>query len=82
MARAGRKARSALIEKAVKAAQVYIGCEGQVRVRDEQKLYTQMRKAITRVADHYAIAEHDAAHQVTEEAKRRGPICPIPGKDV
>lgn len=70
------------IEAAVKAAQLYAGCGAIVRIRDAQKLYNRMRKAIQRVADTRGMDFNNVHDQITAEAAKRGPICPIPGKDI
>lgn len=68
----------AAVEKAVKAARLYHGSSGCL-VRDQQKLYTRMRRALDAVTQKYG---DDAERQILGEAKRLGAILPVPGKDV
>lgn len=75
---------SKLLARAVRAFQLYAGCgHGTMlcNMRDQQRLYTQMRKAAARVAKHYKISETAATHQLAAEAQRRGPLWARPGKD-
>lgn len=70
------------IEAAVKAAQLYAGCGAVVRIRDAQKLYNRLQKAVEKVAKARGMDFLNAHEQITAEASRRGPICPTPGKDI
>lgn len=70
------------VEAAVRAAQLYGGCDGKINVRDAQKLYDRMNKKIAAVARKRGMAFNDASRQITEAAKQRGLICPIPGRDI
>jgi hypothetical protein len=70
------------IECAVKAAQLYAGKGLRIRISDEQKLYARMMKAIANVAKKRGMDEGDAYRQITAEARRRGGITPMPGKDI
>lgn len=68
----------AAVEKAVKAARLYHGSSGCL-VRDQQKLYTKMRRALDAVTQKYG---DDAERQILGEATRLGAILPVPGKDI
>jgi hypothetical protein len=70
------------IETAVRAAQLYIGKGLTMRLADEQKLYKSMRRKIAGVAKRRAMDEADTYQQIMNEAKRRGGIQAIPGKDI
>jgi len=70
------------IEAAVRAWQLYAGCGGHARVRDQQKLYTRAMRLTDKVATKRGMDANDAHDQLTREARRRGPICPMPGKDI
>lgn len=67
---------------AVHAARLYIGCEGRLKIRDQQRLYTRMKAKIAIIAKRRGMDEGDAYRQVTGEARRLGGICPLPGKDI
>lgn len=67
---------------AVKAAQLYIGCSGQVRITDEQRLYNRMTKKIEAVAKKRDMSVQDAHDQIVSQARKLGGICPTPGKDI
>ena len=70
------------IEGAVHAAQLYIGKGLRMRIADEQKLYASMNRKIASVARRLGMDEADAYRQIMEEAKRRGGLLPLPGKDI
>jgi hypothetical protein len=70
----------ALLDKALKAAQLYHGSMG-LPVKTQQKFYARMRKAVTAVATKYGASEGTVHDQVTERAQSLGPIRPMPGKD-
>lgn len=72
----------AMLERAVKAAQLYCGSGSALGIRDQQRLYARMLTAAKRVADRAGIDVGSAAEQIAREAKRRGCITPTPGKDV
>jgi hypothetical protein len=66
----------------VRAWQLYAGLGGRARVRDEQRLYERAQKLTSRVATKRGMDPYDAENQISAEARRRGPITPIPGKDI
>ena len=70
------------IEAAVHAARLYIGKGLCMRITDEQKLYARMNKKIASVAKRRSMDEGEAYRQIMGEAKRRGGVCPLPGKDI
>ena len=70
----------ALLERAVKATQLYCGSDG-LHIRIANRFYTRMVAATTKVADVSGMSYDDAANQITSEAKRRGCVSPTPGKD-
>lgn len=70
------------IEAAVRAAQLYIGCDNKIHIRDAQRLYRKMRQKIDAVAKRRGIDTLDAHEQILNEARVRGGICPTPGKDI
>jgi len=70
----------ALLERAVKAAQLYCGAEC-LYVKTQQRFYARMDKTINAVADKTGVDRQSAWDQILAEAKRRGCILPRPGKD-
>lgn len=71
------------VEAAVRAWQLYIGRgAGTCRISDEQKLYNRAQRAIAKVAKKRNMDVYEAERQITNEARRRGGICPLPGKDI
>lgn len=70
----------ALLERAVKAAQLYCGSTG-ARVRDQQRLYERMQRNVEAVARKAGMDTDSTHEQIIAEAKRRGCIAPLPGKD-
>ena len=69
----------ALLERAVKATQVYCGSAG-VGIRIEQRLYARMHTTIQKVADKAGVDFQTAHDQILAEAKRRG-CRAVPAKD-
>lgn len=76
------KGKTKAIEDATRAWQLVIGCGGRVRPRDEQKLRDRANKAVLRVAKQRNADPVDVEIVIVDEAKSRGGICPIPGKDI
>ena len=70
------------IEAAVHAAQLYIGKGLRMRITDEQKLYASMNRKIAAVAKRLGMDEAEAYRQILAEAKRRGGLMALPGKDI
>ena len=70
------------VEAAVRAAQLYHGALGKLRIRDEQRLYESMTRKIDAVARRRQMDRDTAYRQIADEARRRGPITPMPGKDI
>ena len=71
----------ALLERAVKATQLYCGSAvgGSMRVRDQQKLYDRMERAITAVVRKTGLSDQNVSDQIHAEARKRGCISPLPG---
>ena len=70
----------ALLERAVKAAQLYCGSTG-AHILDQQKLYKRLRRDVESVAKKSGMDTHSAHDQIVAEAKKRGCIRAVPGKD-
>jgi hypothetical protein len=70
------------LEGAVRAAQLYIGSEGWVTIRQQQKLYARVKRAIETLANKKGMSHSSVWEQVFQEARRRGSIRPIVGRDV
>lgn len=70
------------LDKAVHAMRVYAGSGTRVRIRDAERLYARVVKAINVLVSVSGISEYSAWDQVTAEAKRLGYIIAIPGKDI
>jgi hypothetical protein len=70
----------ALLERAVKAAQLYCGSTG-ARIRDQQKLYKRLQRDVESVVKKSGADTQSAHDQIVAEAKKRGCIRGIPGKD-
>lgn len=70
----------ASLERAVKAAQLYAGaiCAD---IKVAQKLYNKAKSAAFSIARTTGMDPDDVLQQISDEASRRGAICPIPGKD-
>jgi hypothetical protein len=72
----------AQLNKAVRLAQLYQGSLTTTHIHFQQKLYNQMNRAIERIANDNEMSFTDCARQINDEALRRGPITPQPGKDI
>ena len=70
------------IEGAVYAARLYIGKGLTMRITDEQRLYRNMHRKIASVAKRLGMEEPEAYRQIIAEAKRRGGLLALPGKDI
>lgn len=70
------------IEAAVRAAQLYIGCDQRTLIKDQQRLYRAMTRKIEAVAKKRGMDPLSAHEQIVAAARKRGGICPVPGKDV
>lgn len=77
-----QKPPKALLERAVKAAQLHCGSVDRVAVRQEQKLYNRMWKAIDRIVAKTGMDRNDAGEQIQREARRRGCKLAMPGQDI
>ena len=71
---------TAYLEKAVMAAQLYLGAEG-LPIRVQDRFYKRMQRAVASVAKKRDLPEQFANDEITREAIRRGRITPRPGKD-
>lgn len=76
------KGKTKAIEDAVRAWQLVIGCVNRVRPRDEQRLRDRANKAVLRVAKQRGASTVDVEIAIVDEAKSRGGICPLLGKDI
>lgn len=68
-------------ESAVKPMQLYLGSVDWASVRDQDKLYRRAKRAVDAICKRYGMEVAHCWNQVEAEAKRRGPIRPMPGKD-
>lgn len=73
-------ARSADLPGALKAMRLYLGGVDFASVRDQQRLYARVKKAVERVADAKGLTVADAWTQLHMEAVRQGVIRPTPGQ--
>lgn len=68
------------IEKAVQAWQVYLGSDGTVGVKTAQRLYQSAIRKTERIAADKGMSIQNVTDQLCNEARKRGPITPVPGK--
>jgi hypothetical protein len=66
------------VEKAVELMRLYMGSERKISIRDQQKLYTRVQKAVSAVERRTGVT--NAWDQVEVEARKRGSITPRPGQ--
>lgn len=74
----------AKVEAAVKALQLYAGASNAnaCRIGDQQKLYRRAQAKVEAVIKATGVDATDAWEQLGAEARRRGSICPMSGKDI
>jgi hypothetical protein len=51
-------------------------------VRDQQKLYARAHAAAARIAKAKGMDVYNVTVQLEQEAKRRGALMPMPGRDI
>lgn len=73
-----RKPTKRQLDNAVTSLRLYMGSDGRCRMSDQQRLYNRFNKAMKPLRA-FTI---DADAQVGAEARRLGPIVPVPGKDI
>ena len=76
------KPSDASLEKAVKSMQLFLGSLSSARQKDVEKLNERITKLSDRMAKKMGSPENIVWLSIMHEAKRRGPITPIPGKDI
>ena len=71
------------LQAAIHDMQVYLGANRSPtrRIRDTQRLYDRVRRKVDRIADKAGIPPDSAWSQIETEARSRGIISPMPGKD-
>lgn len=81
---AGKLPPRSVIEAAVKAMQLYLGiaCDPRARLRDEQKLRARVARKVATIVKSTGNTDDNVWNQLENEARRRGKICPLPGKDI
>ncbi len=70
------------LSKAVDAMRLYLGSQGQVRVRDEQRLYKRVSAHVEKISVKGCLDAGDVWDQLSSEAQRRGIRMAVPGKDI
>jgi hypothetical protein len=81
---AGKLPPRAVIEAAVKAMQLYLGiaCDPRARLSDERKLRSRVDRKVDVIVKSTGNTSDNVWGQLENEARRRGKICPLPGKDI
>lgn len=69
-------------EKAVFEMQFYLGSVDYNNLRDQQKLYTRVRQSVAKLSAQTGQSEHSVWSAVENEARKRGLVRPIPGKNM
>jgi hypothetical protein len=70
-----------LLNQAVKLMQLYIGSDNKVNIKTAQKFYDNLMKIINKLSNITGNTEDNLFNQIEKEAKKRGIITPLPGKD-
>lgn len=74
--------RKAQLDRAVKVMQLYLGSVDYVSVRDQERLYRRAMKQVEKIADQTGQLSSDIWSSIEGEARRRGPVRPLLGKDL
>lgn len=72
----------ALLERAVKEMQLYMGSQNYASIRQQEKLYARFTKSANQIAGATGMLLADVWRQLEAEARKRGAIRPQPGKDI
>ncbi len=72
----------AQLAAAVKTAQLYNGSLTCTSIRQQQRLYGRLMTQATAIARRAEMGVDDVLTQVTDHARKLGPLCPVPGKDI
>ncbi len=70
-----------LLERAVKSWRLYDGSRGTVSMNTAARLYQRAMRLSRQVAATKRMDLDEACRQLSDEARRRGAIVPMPGKD-
>jgi hypothetical protein len=70
------------LEAAVKTAQLYDGSLRTTTIRDQQRLYARLQNQVAAIAKKRGMSLSDVLDQIVSEARSRGAIPPMPGKDI
>ena len=81
MSYCGRKPSKAQLDKAVRTFQIYHGACGYVRARDEERLFKRAEAVADRIAKRMCVEADAVWSELAREARKRGSIRPIVGKD-
>jgi len=72
----------ALLTKAFKQMQLYLGSNNKARVSDQQKLYKAVTKTIEKLAKVSGMEFNTVWQQAEEYARTKGVVVPVPGRDI
>lgn len=71
-----------VLDSVVKSMQLYLGSLDKTRIKDQEKLRRKVDSNIERICKITNMDFSDAWDQIEMEAKKRGKIIPVPGKDI
>lgn len=71
-----------VLDRAVRLFQLYCGSASTTSMRVQQRLYDRAQAAARRIAAKTGADAGDVGRQLGDEARRRGCITPMPGKDI
>jgi hypothetical protein len=69
------------LNNGVMAWRYYLGSSGFAPYRVEEKFYRKAMWYVDKISDVSGMSKNDIQTALMEEAEKRGPIKPIPGKD-
>lgn len=76
------RARKSNVERAVNSMRVYLGSVDKTSLRDQQRLYARTMHEVDRLVDQTKLTRADVWDQVATEARARGLVLAIPGRDI
>lgn len=71
-----------MLDLAVETMQKYLGSVDFVALSAQQKLYDRVAKQLAAIAVQTGMSQTQVWEQVETQARRKGVIRPVPGKDI
>ena len=72
----------AILNKAVKEMQLYLGSIDYAHVKDQEKLHRKVMRSVNALVEHTGMGSEEVWRQLDAEARRRGILRPRPGQHI